>query len=1160
MRVRPLLTVVLLLLLLASASRAQEPTRLWQERTETFISFPRDTVALARQFLVDDSVDIVITPELRRGERDLVVLRREGALLLTPAFRERLDSARATMRVRYRALPFRFAPEYSKRTLVQRSDSVAGGALLVASTSQPLSIESIFGSELNKSGYIGRGFTLGSNRDLNINSGFRLQLSGQLSEDIAITGALTDENTPIQPEGNTRSIQELDKVFIKLSSRSLSATLGDFSLIHNDSEFGRYNRKLSGVLGEGAIREGSASLSYASLKGTWHSMQFNGLDGVQGPYRLTGRNGELPVLVLAGTERVYVDGVAMVRGENNDYVIEYASGEVFFTPRRLITSYSRITVDYEYAERQYTRSMVTASTKATLFGDALSAGARFIRESDDADNPIDQSFDDTDRALLADAGDDATLASRPGAVYVGLDTARGTGAGLYARIDTLIGGTDRVVFRYQPGSDSATWAVSFSFVGAGRGDYRRKSVGVFEFAGVNSGDYAPLRLLPLPRAQQLFNVTMALRPLRDLSIGGEIAASNLDRNRLSMKDDADDAGLAGNLTASWSNAATPLGTLDVRARYRGMAEHFTAIDRINDIEFARRWDAGQSANNAERLGEAEAVLRSSEALSFRLGSGSIAREGFSSQRFDGGIALVDAARDSSLPNATWNVEYIDSDRRDSGVRGRWLRQLANADFAMDFGTPRLRVEQEHRRSTVGDSLLAESQAFVDIRPGVLLPDIAGMQFSADFGMRMEDAVLNGALRRRSVDILQQYGWTLRSWSDLSASATMTVRDRRFEKDFAARGEQDVQTILTRVQSRYAPFKGAVNADALYEVSTERTSRLERVFLKVPYGQGGYVYAGDLNNNGVQDENEFEPTRYEGEYVQVTVPTAELFPVIDLKSSLRLRLQPDRYFERAGDDVLVNVLRALSSESFLRIDEKSSLESTSDIYLLHLSRFLNDSTTIRGFQNLRQDFFLFERASDFSLRLRFDERLGASQFALLSERSYRRERSLRVKTQLVREIGLQTDFVALDDAVRSTDGGTRARDISSTEWIADLSYRPWQELEIGFVLTSRTATDRNPAVAVEANISSLALRSVASFDGPGRLRVELERSDVGFSTEVERYAYELTDGRAEGQSWIWRVNLDYRLTSFMQATISYLGRSEAERDVVHNARAEVKAFF
>ena len=50
-------------------------------------------------------------------------------------------------------------------------------------------------------------------------------------------------------------------------------------------------------------------------------------------------------------------------------------------------------------------------------------------------------------------------------------------------------------------------------------------MGVFEFAGVNAGDYAPLRLLPLPRAQQLFNVTMALRPLRDLSIGGEIAAS-----------------------------------------------------------------------------------------------------------------------------------------------------------------------------------------------------------------------------------------------------------------------------------------------------------------------------------------------------------------------------------------------------------------------------------------------------------------------------------------------------------------------------------------------------------------------------------------------------------------------------------------------------------
>jgi len=41
------------------------------------------------------------------------------------------------------------------------------------------------------------------------------------------------------------------------------------------------------------------------------------------------------------------------------------------------------------------------------------------------------------------------------------------------------------------------------------------------------------------------------------------------------------------------------------------------------------------------------------------------------------------------------------------------------------------------------------------------------------------------------------------------------------------------------------------------VSTQ-DSKLQKVFIKVPQGQGNYKYLGDLNNNGIADENEFEP--------------------------------------------------------------------------------------------------------------------------------------------------------------------------------------------------------------------------------------------------------------------------------------------------------------
>ena len=70
----------------------------------------------------------------------------------------------------------------------------------------------------------------------------------------------------------------------------------------------------------------------------------------------------------------------------------------------------------------------------------------------------------------------------------------------------------------------------------------------------------------------------------------------------------------------------------------------------------------------------------------------------------------------------------------------------------------------------------------------------------------------------------------------------------------------------------------------YEVSTQKTAKLEKVFVRVTKGTGTYKYLGDLNNNGIGDENEFEPTTYDGDYILTTVPTQELYPVIDLKQA------------------------------------------------------------------------------------------------------------------------------------------------------------------------------------------------------------------------------------------------------------------------------------
>ena len=183
-------------------------------------------------------------------------------------------------------------------------------------------VDDIFGPNLQKSGSIVRGFTVGSDRDLSLNSGLRLQLSGKIASDIDIVASLTDENTPIQPEGTTQTLQEFDKVFVEIRSTDVAATLGDFNLDLDHTEFARLSRKLQGARGTAEYRtglaDGSVTLAGAVARGKFTTNQIQGIEAVQGPYRLLGRNNERTIIVIAGTEQVYVNGEVQVRGETND--------------------------------------------------------------------------------------------------------------------------------------------------------------------------------------------------------------------------------------------------------------------------------------------------------------------------------------------------------------------------------------------------------------------------------------------------------------------------------------------------------------------------------------------------------------------------------------------------------------------------------------------------------------------------------------------------------------------------------------------------------------------------------------------------------------------------------------------------------------------------
>jgi len=1126
----------------------------------------RDSVySLQHQFLVGESDTLILDSAvtLQRGV-DYRIDYRLGSVIFDSAF---VNVLRATgsaqvhrVSIHYRYFPFRFDESYYRRKLVFLKDTTGVDEIRVAKSQSSFRLDDIFGSDLQKSGSIFRGFTVGTNRDLTLNSGLRMQLSGRIATDVEVVASLTDENTPIQPEGTTQTLQEFDKVFVEIRGTDYTATIGDFNLDFTDTEFGRVSRKLQGVKGTAKYRygnsTGSATLSGAVPRGKYNTIQHQGIEGVQGPYRLTGQNNERNIIIIAGTEKVFINGELQTRGETNDYVIDYATGEVTFTARRLITAASRIVIDFEYTDRQYSRSLFATGSSSEFFGNAARLNILYFREADDPDNPVDFSITDSARSVLTAAGDDRSKAVVSGVTVVDSN-------GFYIRVDTTLNdGRQSSFFRYAPGKD-ARYIVTFSNVGFGKGDYVRQQLGVFVWKGPGGGDYLPQQLLPLPQSEQLIDLRFEADPTPDLKLGAEYGRSTFDANRFSTLNDDDNAGYALEVVGKFTPPRVHIGDMniggfDVSVRERFIDHRFVPVDRINDIEFNRKWGIDSVTRSDEEILEASLKYLPTGSVVVGGGYGKI-RRGNELRTVRNSATL--GVRGDGLPTVDYILESIRSKESLLFNSGSWLRQKGSMEYAIGKLIPSLRYEGENRkvRSTVADTLKQGSVRFDVLGVGARLTELGNISLFSEYEWRIDDLFHLGSIARESRSFTQSYGGKLSSWNNITSSLNVTLREKEFSPSFRNLGNSDITTVLVRNLTRYAPSNRGVETDVFYEVATERSSKLERVFVKVAQGTGNYRYAGDLNGDGIADEAEFALTRFDGDFIAVTVPTEELFPVIDLKTSLRLRLRLGSFFSSPTSD-MEHVLANLSTETYLRIEEKSSERDLKQIYLLHFSKFQQDLTTIMGSTLFIQDIFLFEGQSAFSTRLRHSQRKGLTNLSGGIERNFVRERSIRLRWQLVAEIANQIDFVNKIDRVSGGQGSNRLRDIHSDALTLDFSYRPEQNIEIGMKFDMTTSSDRFQSPSLDADVNAQGLRIVYALQGAGQVRVEATREEVTLGRTSATIPFELTGGRMAGKTWLWRVSFDYRVTEFVQATVNYDARTEADRPPVHTARAEVRAFF
>jgi hypothetical protein len=514
--------------------------------------------------------------------------------------------------------------------------------------------------------------------DAGIDQATRVAVTGSI-EGVAVEAELSDQSSPIPAEGTTRDIEELDKLLISLRGKQWSGSFGDVALCLPAGGFGTIERRAVGATATGNPASTlELNGGYASPKGLFGRVEPAGVDGSQGPYVLApdGREAQ----IVPGSEEVYLDGRRMVRGWDADYTIDYSTGELLFTNRRVIDERSRIEATFQYVTGDYSRAVLAGGASFRVAGADLGVG--LFREGDDPSASFVEDLSAAERDSLAAIGGDTSRAWLDGATYAG------PGQGDYVKSGDH--------YEYV-GRDSGDYQVRFTLVGDSLGDYRyNDTILAYSFAGAGLGNYVARRKVSLPERNEAAYARTGFE-LRGFKAGVEGLFRRRALNLFAPGGAPDDAGAVG-LDAGWQDSS-----YGVTYQHRTQGAGFEIPGARPAVDFTYRW-AGTT--ESERRSSNEVAVRAKPAsfISLRGEAGRLDRfEGGPVGRYHGGAQLwwlgYDVTRVAEItrqnvlatprvawfyPRAGWQSEAKPDEKSSVWIGGIEAKPLAALTAGVDF--------------------------------------------------------------------------------------------------------------------------------------------------------------------------------------------------------------------------------------------------------------------------------------------------------------------------------------------------------------------------------------------------------------------------------------------------------------------------------------------
>ena len=1029
-----------------------------------------------------------------------------------------------------------------------------------------------FGS-LDYGGSFARNLSFGNSQDVVLNSQFNMQLDGNLGDSIILTGAITDNNIPFQPEGNTQQIQEFDRVFLQLKRRNTSLIIGDHDIKRPLSHFMNFYKRVQGAYSATSVKTskngelkigGGASLA----KGKFVRNTIVALEGNQGPYKLAGPNGEQFFIVLAGTERVYIDGIQMQRGENQDYTVDYNTAEVSFMPRRIITKDLRIVVEFEFSDRNYLNSFVYLNTEWQV-NRKLHFRFNTYSNQDAKNQPIQQSLDSLQKRFLAGIGDSIQQALYTSAR---LEDSFSVTKILYRKTDTSVNGIFYSnIYVYNTNPDSAKYQLSFSYVGPNTGNYKQTISSangrVYEWQapvnGIKQGDYEPVILLVTPKRQQLFTLGSTYKIDNNKTLLTEIGLSNSDPNLFSRIHNPNHLGLATkimydevrNLTSNhhW--------TLNTKVNYEFVQSKFRPIERFRNVEFLRDWNVINNTNfEDEHLANAAITIAKKQSLTatyqfdyYKRGADFIGQ-----QHTMQGIVQKETYRFMMRANTLLQKSATTQSifARPNFEFEKRIKRLHN----MVIGTKSF-AEHNLLRDAKSDSLLKNAFAFNVGNIYIKSNATAKNSMAFEYTWREDKAAQNNEMQRATLGHTFSYNANVSSWKNQDLRITSAYRILKIS-DTNLTGFKPDESLLGRTEYNLTALKGLIGANLLYEFGSGQELKREFAYIEVPVGQGVFVWR-DYNLDNIQQLNEFEIAIFQDEkkFIRVLTPTNQYVKAKYSIYNQTLSINPKAILNQTTLKGFKKFISIFYFQSAIQLNNRFVGSQGISQYnpLAHLG---NDSLLLNNNSSVINSILLNRFSNVWGLDYIQSIVSGKTLLTYGVDARRNADHQFRARVNLTKKITLTNTLKYGGRSNESKFLENKNFDVNQKliePGIIWLLLKNQLRIQANYKFDTR---ENKKAFGGEvARQNSMNLLMKYNTVGSGSFNVSTTYSSIAFNGNANSaVAYSMLDGLVNGKNWLWQISFEKRLARNIEMALEYEGRKSGSNAIIQTGRASLRAVF